>query len=93
MNIREEILKILKNREDAVTTRDLIEKTGHSRQYINRFFKKLVEEGKIKPVISSVYPWKDANIVLDELNGQAAVGRLVLTLIEMVSSIVSSSSR
>ena len=38
----------------------------------------LVEDGKIKPVISSLYPWKKANTVLDTLKRQTEIGRMVL---------------
>lgn len=38
----------------------------------------LVEEGKIKPVVSATYPWEQANSVLERLKQQTEVGRMVL---------------
>jgi 2-desacetyl-2-hydroxyethyl bacteriochlorophyllide A dehydrogenase len=38
----------------------------------------LVEDGKIKPVVSSLYPWKQANTVLETLKQQTEIGRMVL---------------
>jgi D-arabinose 1-dehydrogenase-like Zn-dependent alcohol dehydrogenase len=41
---------------------------------------RLVEEGKIKPVISKTYPMEKANEALMELKSEGTIGRLVLTL-------------
>ena len=38
----------------------------------------LVEAGKIKPVISSIHPWHQANTVLEKLKEQTEIGRMVL---------------
>ena len=37
-----------------------------------------MEDGKIKPVVSSLYPWKDADRVLHILKEQSEIGRMVL---------------
>ena len=41
---------------------------------------RLVEEGKIKPVISKTFPMEKANEALRELPSEGTTGRLVLTL-------------
>jgi len=38
----------------------------------------LVEDGEIKPVVSSLYPWEKANTVLETLKRQTEIGRMVL---------------
>ena len=46
MDIKRTILEILK-RKKSVTTADIVNVTGFSRVYINRFFKQLREEGRV----------------------------------------------
>ena len=40
---------------------------------------KLIEGGKLKPVISQMFPFEKANEALEALQGESTVGRLVLT--------------
>ena len=37
-----------------------------------------MEDGEIKPVVSSLYPWEKANTVLETLKRQTEIGRMVL---------------
>ncbi len=46
MDIRRLILKTIRTRGEA-RAHDIVEKTGFSRAYVNRFFRSLIEEGKI----------------------------------------------
>jgi D-arabinose 1-dehydrogenase-like Zn-dependent alcohol dehydrogenase len=40
---------------------------------------KLIEGGKLKPVISKTFPFEKANEALEALQRESTVGRLVLT--------------
>jgi D-arabinose 1-dehydrogenase-like Zn-dependent alcohol dehydrogenase len=40
---------------------------------------RLVEEGKVKPVISKTFPFEKANEALEALKREETIGRLVLT--------------
>ena len=40
---------------------------------------KLIEEGKIKPVVTKTYPFEQANDALKALQSKTVLGRTVLT--------------
>jgi len=40
---------------------------------------RLVEQGKIKPVVSRTFPFEKTNEALELLKGEETMGRLVLT--------------
>ena len=40
---------------------------------------KLIEEGKIKPVVTKTFPFKRANEALDALRNKTTLGRIALT--------------
>jgi NADPH2:quinone reductase len=41
---------------------------------------KLIEEGKIKPVVTKTFPFEQANEALEALRNKTTLGRIVLTL-------------
>jgi D-arabinose 1-dehydrogenase-like Zn-dependent alcohol dehydrogenase len=39
----------------------------------------LVERGRIKPIVSKLFPWKNANEAIQEIQKRSGIGRMVLT--------------
>lgn len=39
----------------------------------------LVERGKIKPIVSKLFPWENANEAIQEIQKRSGIGRMVLT--------------